>query len=189
VGSVFEYGPIGGELPEDATARPAGWYGTSKLAGTEALAAVSRRRGVTSLTARVCQLYGPGEHGSRLLPVLLAARGHDRPVRLSVGTQQKDFTFVEDVALGLLRLGVTTGPPGEVVNLATGRLTSVRDFALTAARLLPLPPARLRFENPVDPNELSHAPVTIARLRRLTGWTPPTTVEAGIARTLAFEPS
>jgi nucleoside-diphosphate-sugar epimerase len=187
VGSVFEYGPIGGDLPEDATARPVGLYGSSKLAGTLALADVARRRGVASLTARLCQLYGPGEHPGRLLPLLMAIRAGGAPVRLSLGTQRKDFTYVEDVASGLLRLGLTSGPPGEIVNLATGKLTSVRDFALTAARLLPLPPEALRFEKPIDPNELRHDPIAIGRLRRLTGWAPMTTVEDGIARTLAFE--
>ena len=41
---------------------------------------------------------------------------------------------------GLLRLALSSSNPGEVVNLATGRLTTVREFALTAAEVCRIPP-------------------------------------------------
>jgi len=186
VGSVFEYGQIGGHLEEDAPPAPTGLYGTSKLAGTRRLGLSCDRTGLAALTARIAQIYGPGEHYGRLLPDLLKARGGTGSVSLTVGTQQKDFTHVGDVAEGLLRLGASQGPPGEVVNLATGRLTTVRDFVLTAAHLLRLDRTRLKFEKPLPDNELEHEEIAIDRLRRLTGWTPPTTVREGILRTLAF---
>ncbi len=185
-GSVFEYGNIGGHLEETARARPSGLYGCSKLAGSERLAEACRETGLPGLTARLCQIYGPGEHPGRLLPMLLAARGHAEPLVLSVGTQRKDFTFVGDVAEGLLRLGVSVGPPGEVVNLATGQLATVREFVETAAHLLRLDPGRLKFEKPLPDNELQHLEVAIGRLRELTCWEPATGVAEGIRRTLDF---
>lgn len=185
-GSVFEYGNIGGHLEETARAKPSGLYGCSKLAGTERLAEVCRSTGLPGLTARLCQIYGPGEHPGRLLPMLLAAREHAEPLVLSVGTQRKDFTYVGDVAEGLLRLGSSVGPPGEVVNLATGRLATVREFVETAAHLLRLDPGRLKFEKPLPDNELQHLEVAIGRLRELTCWEPATDVAEGIRRTLDF---
>ncbi len=185
-GSVFEYGNIGGHLEETARAKPSGLYGRSKLAGTERLSEVCRTTGLPGLTARLCQIYGPGEHPGRLLPMLLVARRHTEPLMLSVGTQRKDFTFVGDVAEGLLRLGASVGPPGEVVNLATGRLATVREFVETAAHLLRLDPGRLKFEKPLPDNELQHLEVAIGRLRELTCWEPATDVAEGIRRTLDF---
>lgn len=185
-GSVFEYGNIGGHLEETAVARPVGLYGRTKLAGTQRLAEVCRATNLPGVTARLCQIYGPGEHPGRLLPMLIEARGHSGPLSLSVGTQRKDFTFVEDVAEGLLRLGLSVGPPGEVVNLATGRLATVREFVETAAHLLRLDPGRLKFEKPLPDNELQHLEVAIGRLRELTCWEPATDVAEGIRRTLDF---
>jgi nucleoside-diphosphate-sugar epimerase len=93
---------------------------------------------------------------------------------------------VDDVAEGLLRLGVAPAAPGEVVNLATGKLMSVKDFASLAAQKLHLRPERLGFGRlPTRTEEMSHEPVNIGRLRTLTGWQPPTPVEAGITRTFA----
>jgi nucleoside-diphosphate-sugar epimerase len=185
-GSVFEYGDIGGHLEETAAANPTGLYGCSKLAGTHRLTAVCQATGLSGLTARLCQVYGPGEHPGRLLPDLIDARQHALPLSLTVGTQRKDFTYVADVAEGLLRLGVTAGTPGEIVNVATGRLTTVREFAEAAAHLLRLDPSRLKFEKPLPDNELQHLEVAITRLRELTCWEPVTDVAEGLCRTIDF---
>ena len=185
-GSVYEYGQIGGHLEESATPAPLGLYGTTKLQGTIRLRQACRAVGLPGVTARLCQLYGPGEHPGRLLPSLLAARGEQGPLVLTVGTQRKDFTYVADVAEGLLRLGLSEGPHGEIVNLATGKLTAVRDFATTAAHLLRLDRVTLRFEKPIPDNELEHEEIATGRLLRLTGWIPPTGVADGIRQTVEF---
>lgn len=187
VGSIAEYGPISGQVSEGIEPRPAGIYGETKLGGTVGLARAARETGVQALTARLAQVYGPGEHAGRLLPQLIAARLSGRLDPLTVGTQRKDFTFVADVAEGLLRLGLTPGIPGECVNLATGRCTPVRDFVIEAAYLLRLPTELLRFERPIPPGELSHDSVAIDRLRSLAGWIPTTEIREGISRTIAVE--
>jgi nucleoside-diphosphate-sugar epimerase len=187
-GSALEYGDAGGTLAEDGPARPTTTYGRTKLAGTEVLAREARAVGVPALTARLFTVYGPGERPDRLLPALLAARATGAPVALTEGRQRRDFTYVADVAEGMLRLALSAGPPGEVVNLATGRLTAVRDFAATAQRLLGLAPERLRFGVlPVRAGEMRHDPIDLRRLRARTGWVPPTDVAAGIAATLRFD--
>jgi UDP-glucose 4-epimerase len=99
--------------------------------------------------------------------------------------QKRDFTYVEDAAEGLLRLGVSQAEPGIVVNLATGKLTCVREFIEIAARVMGIPQENLRFgEVPTRVEEMSHEPVTVERLKRTTGFVPPTGIEEGIRRTL-----
>ncbi len=111
----------------------------------------------------------------------------DGPFALTSGTQQRDFTYVTDVAEGLLRLGAAPGQDGEVVNLATGRLITVRRFAETAARLLGIGRDRLHF-GALDtrPGEMAHRPVTIRRLRDRVCWSPQTGIVAGIKSALEF---
>lgn len=189
-GSALEYGESRGDLREDSAPRPTTLYGRTKLAGTEALAAACRSSGVPGLTARLFTVYGPGEHAGRLLPTLLEARGSEAPIPLSEGRQARDFTYVEDVAEGLLRLGATPGvQAGAVVNLASGRLTEVREFVRQAATVLGLAPARLAFGAlPTRPEEMQHQPVANARLRALTGWVPATPIVEGVRRTVARSP-
>ncbi len=183
-GSALEYGTIGGSLPEDAAPAPTTLYGQTKLAGTRLLRDHPAQR---SVTARLFTVYGPGEHAGRLLPCLLAARGSAATIALSVGTQRRDFTFVDDVAEGLLRLGACAAVPGGLVNLATGGLHSVRQFAETAAAVLGIAAERLDFGAlPQRDDEMPHGAVSLDRLRQSIAWTPGTTIAEGVRRSATF---
>jgi nucleoside-diphosphate-sugar epimerase len=187
-GSALEYGAIDGNLSEDAAPRPSTLYGRTKLAGTCSLARLCENHEIKGVTARLFTVYGPGEHRGRLLPSLIETSGTGETLKLTAGAQKRDFTYVEDVAEGLLRLGLARTDRGETVNLATGRLTSVRAFAETAARILQIPNEKLEFGAiPTRSEEMEHSEVTVKRLRRAVAWVPPTNTEEGIRKTLDFE--
>lgn len=186
-GSALEYGDVTGPLTEETRPNPTTVYGRSKLRGTEMLAEACRHSGLRGITARLFMVYGAGEHESRLLPQLIRAASAVGDVHLTSGAQRRDFTYVEDAAEGLLRLGlVREQPAGAVVNLATGHLTRVKDVIETAAAQLGIDLERLRFGSlPTRQDEMTGLTgVSVWRLRSLTGWCPETTVEEGIKRTL-----
>ena len=186
-GSALEYGDVAGHLSEESITNPTTVYGKSKLEGTRRVTRLYQTRG-RGLAARLFTVYGPGEAPERLLPSLIRAASAGDPLELTEGLQQRDFTYVEDVAEGILKLGLSRSPDWPVVNLATGRLASVKTFALTAARLLGLGKERLHFGAiPTRPEEMQHAPVATNRLIKMTGWVPSTTIEAGISKTLGLE--
>ena len=185
VGSALEYGTTGGELTEGSECAPTTVYGRSKLAGTLALQAIARDTGLDACIARCFTVFGPGEHPGRLLPTLLGAAADGTAVPLSDGLQRRDFTYVEDVAEGLLRLAVSDAAPGEIVHLASGEMHTVRAFAEVAASLIHLPHVRLHFGAiPVRPEEMRHDGVSVTRLRTLTRWSPTGDLAEGVARTV-----
>lgn len=185
-GSALEYGAAAGDLRESTPARPTTLYGRTKLAGTSAAGARAEALALPAVTARLFTVYGPGERPGRLLPSLLRAARDGRPLALTDGLQRRDFTYVEDVAEGLLRIAAAVGAPaGEIVNLATGALTTVREFAGRAARVLGLDPSLLRFGAlPTRPEEMAHDPPSLERLERRVGWRPATSIEEGVRRTV-----
>jgi len=186
-GSAMEYGAIGGDLAEDSAPQPTTLYGKSKLAGTQALARCCRAHRIKGVTARLFTVYGPGEHAGRLLPSLIEAARTGEPLSLTEGRQRRDFTYVADVAEGLLRLGLSSAIPGEIVNLATGQLTSVRQFIEIAVEALNFSGERLRFGAlPTRTEEMEHAPVALERLKGLIDWIPPTGIRAGIRDAIEF---
>lgn len=188
VGSAFEYGWAGGNLSEDGPVEPIGWYGASKIKATQELVERSKHDGLKAITARLFTVYGPGEHQGRLLPSLLDAARTGDPLSLTAGTQQRDFTYVGDVAEGLCRLATLETCDQPVVNLATGKLHSVRSFAEIAARVLGIGGEKLRFGAiPQRGEEMVHEPVSTERLNRLLSWVPSTEIEAGVRKTGQFE--
>ena len=184
-GSQAEYGPIR-RLSESAEPRPVSTYGVTKLEGARAVARASREHRFPAVVARVFNVYGPGEPAHRLLPMLLRRAGDAEPIDLTSGIQERSFTYVEDVAEGLVRLGAARPLRGDPVNLASEALVTVRTLVREAARQLHISEDRLRFGAlPDRPSEEPSLLVSTRRLEELTGWTPPTSLEAGIERTVA----
>ncbi|MCZ6755629.1 MAG: NAD(P)-dependent oxidoreductase [Gemmatimonadetes bacterium] len=185
-GTALEYGMATGDLNEDTPPEPTTLYGRSKLAGTHAVQRACRESGLRASVARLFTVYGPGEHQGRLFPALIRAARTRQPLPLTAGHQLRDFTYVEDVAAGLMRLGAVAEASGQVVNLATGKLLSVLDFALQTAQVLRLDERLLKFgQLPVRGEEMAHNPANINRLTTLTGWRPPADIQSGVERTLA----
>jgi UDP-glucose 4-epimerase len=194
-GSALEYGAITEPLDENAQPLPTTSYGQTKLAATTILKHAREQVGFPSVTARLFTVFGPGERQGRLFPTLLAARATKGRIPLSIGTQSRDWVYVEDVATALVALGrvpaatlVGGQPPFDApsINVASGNLTSVRDFALAAARALGIDEARLGFGDvPQHPDEMFHGPVPVVRLQTAIGFLPPADPSSGLARAVA----
>jgi len=186
-GSALEYGEVGGNLDEATHPNPTTDYGRTKLAGTQLVVRAVAEGSLAAVTARLFTVYGPGEPEGRLLPTLLQGAASDGSIPLTAGAQQRDFTFVADVAEGLLRLGLLPEPTYSVVNLATGKLCQVKDFVLEAARVLRIDSNRLGFGVlPSRPDDMRHSEVHTARLHGLLRWGPSTDLEGGIRATAEF---
>jgi nucleoside-diphosphate-sugar epimerase len=187
IGSALEYGTIGGDLAESSIPHPTTLYGRTKLEGTERLRAVASSRGLSALTARLFTVYGPGEHDSRLLPSLVRAAASSDPIPFTSGTQRRDFTYVEDAARALSLLAGSSARPGEIVNVATGKLSTVRAFIEAAIEVLHISPDRILLGAiPQRTEEMQHDDVAIVRMRSLISWIPDATPKVGIARSVAF---
>lgn len=183
-GSGFEYGPVAGPVSEDSVANPTSEYARTKLAGSQQFLQCCSDTGLAGAVARLFVVYGPGEHPARLLPSLVAAKRTGASVAMTAGQQRRDFTFVGDAVEGLLRIGLLEKPPG-ILNVATGVLTSVRQFAETAAEVLGLEPKQLQFGAlPYREDEVAQGPVSDTRILQVLGWKPRTTVREGIRKTV-----
>jgi UDP-glucose 4-epimerase len=183
-GTALEYGIAKGILFEDLTPQPTTLYGISKLAGTKTVLS----SGLPAMVVRLFNVYGPGEHEGRLLPSLLETARTGKNLALTPGTQKRNFTYVEDVAEGWIRLGLSvSGKSERLVNLATGALQTVREFVETASRVLGIPADRLRFGAlPFRKEEMDHQGVSTERLWKLIQWTPSSSIELGIRKTISF---
>ncbi|MEP7343700.1 MAG: NAD-dependent epimerase/dehydratase family protein [Gemmatimonadaceae bacterium] len=170
VGSALEYGVADGDLREDSVALPTTVYGRTKHAGTVAVTRVARAKNLRAVTARLFTVFGPGEHAGRLFPTLIRAADTTESILLSEGLQRRDFAFVDDVAAKLLQLAAVETLEGEVINLSSGTMHSVRDFVGVAADELGIDRTRLTFGAiEVRPEEMSHRSVVVDRLKELTG--------------------
>ncbi len=140
VSSAAVYGDAG-PLPwgETLPVAPVSEYGRSK-ALAERLAQV----GDDVLTARVFNLCGPGQDahhvcGALALQVAAVRRGAARQLVTGPRHTVRDFLDVRDAADALLHLAFT-GATGAVVNVGSGRGTSIAEVLACLMQLAELPP-------------------------------------------------
>jgi nucleoside-diphosphate-sugar epimerase len=74
-----------------------------------------------------------------------------------------------------------------IVNLATGKITAVKEFVERAADVLHIPESRLSFGAlPEGTGEMQYSAVSVERLKMLLGWTPTPDIEEIVRRTYNF---
>ena len=89
--------------------------------------------GLPVATARYFNVYGPGEVPGKyrnVIPNFVWWALHQKPLPLTgTGEESRDFTFVDDIIDGTLRLGVIPEAVGEAFNLASETETKITDIA------------------------------------------------------------
>jgi nucleoside-diphosphate-sugar epimerase len=170
-------------LSEEAQLSPRNLCGAAKLYAEAEIEFMRRVRGLAfrSAHARIFRVYGRGSRDvvSRWVRAALASEA----IEVYHPENRFDYVFAGDVAEGLLRMVTSTRARGPI-NLSTGRARPVSAIieaieAATGTRLT----ARERAAD--EPWEASQADV--ARLRAVTGWSPPTDLETGVRRLVEFE--
>jgi UDP-glucose 4-epimerase len=117
-------------LPEDAPIAPLSAYGQSKFAAEGYLSLYERLYGLSGVSLRLGNVYGPrqdplGEAGVIAIFCGLLKEG-GRPTVFGDGTQTRDYIYVGDVVSAALAAGdsETTG----ALNVGTGKETNVLEL-------------------------------------------------------------
>jgi len=189
VGSGFEYRPQAHAMDESTPLGAPNLYGASKAAGWMLLDTLHRVEGLPLVTVRPFSIYGPGENPAKLVPYTILQALHGEPIRLTLGSQVRDYVFVEDV-VEALRLGLMApSAVGQVYNIgaAPHEARSVRQLIEEIVSLMGAPQRLCWFDRASrgrrDPPYLVSDP-TKAHFE--LGWRPHVTLEEGLARTIAW---
>lgn len=130
------YGNSSSERLDEDTAplRPTTVYGASKLAGECYARAYFETYGMNTMIVRPFNAYGPREHDegdlAEVIPLfVIRVLCGEAPVIFGDGTQGRDFTYVGEIATGLADVLLTEGLSGQVMNLAFGRMITIKEVA------------------------------------------------------------
>lgn len=185
LGSSSEYGPVDGPMREDAAALPDDVYGAAKLSGALLARAAAAGTPLETVHLRLFSVYGPREDPRRLVASVAAALAASRPVDLTGGGQARDFVYVADVADAVARACTLPGLDGELLNVGTGRQTTVRELCAALAEAAGADPALLRFGAlPYRAGERFSWLACPERAARLLGWRAATPLEQGLRLTV-----
>jgi UDP-glucose 4-epimerase len=187
-GAVYkEHGPDrpGEALPEDGYVMPRRLYGISKLTSELITERYGNLFGISTASVRPASVYGTMDRitasrnfrhvPNRIAHAALARRG---PLRVNSLEGVGDYIHAEDVAGGIIRLLAAPSLSYGAYNIASGTLTSVRDFVAWAAEKVPgfgsevVPAADAELVQDPTLRDGMWGACDIARIRADTGWQP-----------------
>jgi UDP-glucose 4-epimerase len=120
-------------LKETHTPDPGSPYAVSKLAGEFYVRTIGDLWGIETVTLRVFNAYGPGQHlpasHPPVIPYFLrqAVRDGSMVVHGS-GMQTRDYIFVDDVVSCMVAAATAPGLDNAVVNVGSGKETGVKEL-------------------------------------------------------------
>jgi len=184
--SSSAYGDHDAPHDEAMEPRPMSPYGATKVECERMLRALAQEPSAPDTAAlRFFNVYGtrqdPNNAYAAVIPRFMTRIASGLPATIfGDGEQTRDFVHVSDAARAVIaaidapaRLG------GAVVNVGSGRATSIRALAETIGRVLEKP-AKLDFQ-PSRAGEVRHSVATVARARELLGFTARVPLEEGLA--------
>jgi UDP-glucose 4-epimerase len=175
--------------PEDHPTAPEAPYGQSKFAAEGYCELFRRLHGLSTVSLRYGNVYGPrqdplGEAG--VIAIFCGRlRQGERPLIFGDGKQTRDYIYVGDVVSANLLAAEsdTTGP----FNVGTGVETTVLDLvqALAAHAEGAFEPEHAEAR----PGEVRHIALDASRAESELGWRAEVPLEEGLERTLASVPA
>jgi UDP-glucose 4-epimerase len=184
-GAIYGEMEPGTAADEHHPCRPRSPYAIAKLAVEHYLEGYRMAGGLETVVLRYANVYGPRQdpHGEAGVIAIFIQRvlGGLTPVIYGDGEQVRDFVYVGDVVCAnMAALGVPAAEP-VVVNIGTGRGTSVNALwrALAAIAQPPVGP----YHEPARAGDILHSVLDPGRATAMMGWRPEVALEDGLRRT------
>src|SRR5512133_282650 len=134
-------GAIYGDQPkqplcECMTPNPRSPYAVSKLAAEYYVNTIGDLWNIETVSLRVFNAYGPGQHlpasHPPVVPYFLRQALHQGSLVVHAdGNQTRDYVYVDDVVSALVAASTAPNLDGLVINVGSGRETSVRELVKT----------------------------------------------------------
>jgi UDP-glucuronate 4-epimerase len=169
---------------EDAdTSRPLSPYTASKKAAEALAFSYHHLHKIDVSVLRYFTVYGPAGRPDMSVFRFIRQIAEGEPITLfGDGEQQRDFTYVDDIARGTVAAATPLG--FEVINLGGDRLTTLNSLIGQIAQLVGRQPIIERRQ--AHPADVPATWANVQKAKRLLSWTPQISLEEGLRRTVAW---
>ncbi len=174
---------------EDLQLKPRSPYAASKAAGEAYCRAYWETYGLETVCLRYFNVYGPLQSASpeigAVVPQFIVSLLQDTPPTVhGDGRQTRDFVFIDDAVRATLAAAVAPNVPGRCVNVASGRMVSIRQLLETLSAMIgkDIPPRRASAR----PGEIRQSLGDATLARSLLGSTAQLSLAEGLDRTVTY---
>jgi NAD dependent epimerase/dehydratase len=164
-------------------------YAASKIAAEKVIESYVRAFGLSAVTVRAFNTFGPRQSARAIVPTIVAQALERETIELGATYPVRDLTYVEDTVAGLVAAAEAgEDAAGMTVNLGRGEGISVGELAELVCELLGRPchlrtdPERVRPEG----SEVDRLVSDNGLASELLGWRPRISLREGLVRTIAW---
>jgi UDP-glucose 4-epimerase len=158
-------------------------YAVSKWSAEQYIQTIGDLWGLETVALRIFNAYGPGQslpvsHAPVVPRFLQQALTGGSLIVFGDGLKTRDYVYVDDVVDALVTAATTTGLDNAVINIGSGRETSVNELVACMERVL-----GHRVNVIVNPEKAGGVPrltADISRARELLGFNPRIDLAAGL---------
>jgi UDP-glucose 4-epimerase len=166
------------KVSEDYRTQPFSPYGVTKLAGEHLCSLYEANYGVPTISLRFFTVYGPRQRPDMAFNRLVNAALTGKTFSLfGDGTQERDFTFVQDIVEGLMRAALTENATG-VYNIGGGHVVSLNEVISLVQELTGNEVKLQRME--AQKGDVRRTSADISKIQRVLGYEPKVQIRDGL---------
>ena len=175
-------GEVEPPVHEDMAPQPLAPYGAGKLSGEAYCSAYAGSYGLSSLSLRFSNVYGPRSFhkGSVIAAFFKQILREESLIVYGDGSAIRDFVFVDDICDGIIR-SLSVGITG-VIQLGSGKPVTLNSLIDEMRRVTNPRPIAVRHA-PARQGEIHATWCDITKARRVLGFEPVTSLADGLAKT------
>ncbi len=178
-------------ISEEARPNPQSPYAVSKLAAEYYVNTIGALWGISTVTLRISNAYGPGQplppsHAPVIPRFLRQALGSGSLVIFGSGEQARDFIYIDDAVAALVAAVQAGEADRRVINVGGGSEITINEVAHLILKLTGS--VSNVIYSPVESGGISRFRADLTLAHQLLGYTPRVSLEEGIRRILLQDP-
>jgi nucleoside-diphosphate-sugar epimerase len=182
--TIMVYGPnapIDQRRDESEYPKPASIYGASKISVEALMHGHQGQYGTDAIALRFSHVYGPGRTTQCFIRDMLSAAREGHPCKIPHASRSlRQYVHIDDVCQSIDRAFGVDNPSERVFNISADEIHTLADVVQVIWRVTGR--TDVQFDENNDPMNYRIGPLSIERARKILGYRPALSLEAGIER-------
>jgi nucleoside-diphosphate-sugar epimerase len=164
---------------------PSSPYAAAKWAGSNYARMFHQLYNTQVVILRLFMTYGPGKQNQqKLIPYVIRSLLQGQAPKLSSGTRQIDWIFIDDVVDAMIKAALASNIVGSTIDIGSGRLVSIREIVKRIVKIVDkdriLPLFGEVGDRPMEQVKVADLMTT----REKIGWEPKVDLDKGLKITV-----
>jgi len=168
---------------ETDAVKPTTNYSYTKYLGEQCCQFYSRIYGVDSLILRTSNVYGAGQEGKYIVPIIADHILNNKELTLTKENVERSFIYIDDLIEIYIKLAEVKTKPGEIYNVGPNKSTTLKELVELISKLAGKQ-AKVKYSGVSRPDEVDINRIDSSKTKNKIDWQPTISLKEGLKRYL-----